>query len=43
MKFGWLKSVGKAVVKAAKWVIAHPDTVKDVVDVVKDCTDKDGK
>lgn len=43
MKFGWLKSVGKAVVKAVKWVIAHPDTVKDVVDAVKDRTKKEDR
>lgn len=40
MKFPF-KKIGALLKKAAKWVIAHPDTVKDVVDVVKD--HKDGK
>lgn len=30
------KALKKAVVKAIKWVVTHPDTVKDVVDAVKD-------
>lgn len=30
------KALGKALKKALKWVVAHPDTVKDVVEAVKD-------